>query len=380
MERKTSLINIFQMTFIIAAIFISAGICCGAETDTLDQAAQEYNKWKAMGKSAADQSFAAMKKAGAKPQKGDTIVLTNAGYAEVNGASTQGALDGLTEKTGASRGANTLVEIHSSPWTKLWFAVYDKASGLCAYLEVNPSAAGESTNDKISGLKSVFDIQALERVNFDYLNTHADEFKVKFDQKVFGGNEFRVIGILNAISQGVPSYAVRAFEFHDHYCPGVTSGIMMATYLKRHFPPASGSDYFVQAIQPWCKEDALMVLLNATPGKGGYGVSYPSNSDKERLLPEAKNASTVVYRKTSDGKRWEGVVLAFKWAAETQCPETGNGVVDKVCSDLWYLKRMGNPEEFVSVVKSIELPEGVSPKDWAAPGVNVMEKLGLVHE
>jgi len=359
----------------ISAIIIflmAATICYGLE------AGQDYDKWKAIGKTAVDNAFVAMKKAGAKPQKGNIIVLTNAGYAEVNGTSTQGALDGLTDVSGASRGSNTLSEIHSTPWTKLWFAIYDKTSGLCAYLEVNPSAMVESADGKKTGLPGVFDVQALEQVNFDHLRSHTDEYKTKFDKKVFGGNEFRVIAIVNAIAEGAPSYVVRAFEFHDHYCPGVTSGIIMAGYLKKNFPPISGSDYFVQAIQPWCKEDALMVLLNTTPGKGAYSVNYPTDADKERLLPEAKDASTIVYRKKKDPKNWEGIVLAFK-DADTQCPETGNGVVDKVCDDLWYLKRIGKPEEFVNVVKSFELPEGVLPKEWAAPGVNYMEKIGLIR-
>lgn len=52
-----------------------------------------------------------MKKAGAVPEKGNLIAMTNAGYAEVNGSSTQGALDGLARVTGASSGRNTLVEI-----------------------------------------------------------------------------------------------------------------------------------------------------------------------------------------------------------------------------------------------------------------------------
>jgi len=360
--------KIHKILLAITTFFITAVVCHGTETIPGESAVTGYHKWKTIGRSSADNAFSAMKKAGAKPQKGDIIVLTNAGYAEVNGGATQGALDGLAEVTGAVRGNNTLVEIHSSPWTKLWFAVYDKRSGLCSYMESSLSGDG------------AFDVQALEKIDFAHLSSHAEQYKTKFDKKVFGGNEFRIVSIVNAVVEGAPSYAVRAFEFHDHYCPGVTSGIMMAGYLKKNFPPVSGSDYFVQAIQPWCKEDALMVLLNATPGKGGYSVNYPTDADLERLLPEVKDASTVVYRKKKDGKIWEGIVIAFKWAEDTQCPETGNGIVDKVCTDLWYLKRIEHPEEFITVVKSFELPEGVSPKDWAAPGVNYMEKLGLLSK
>lgn len=343
-------------------------IGCRPVADSENGADQDYNKWRSIGASAADNAFTAMKKAGADPQKGDIIILTNAGYAEVNGMSTQGALDGLTEITGAARGNNTLVEIHSSPWTKLWFALYDKKSGLCSYMEVAEKASSAGKFSK----------ESIERIDFNYLSSHADEYKAKFNNKVFGGNEFRIISIVNAIIEGAPSYAVRTFEFHDHFCPGVTSGIMMASWLKSNFPPVSGSNYFVQAIQPWCKEDALMVLLNTTPGKKSYSIAYPTDADLERLLPDAKDASTVVYRKKKDSENWEGIVLAFNWTSDTQCPETGNGIVDKVCQDLWYLERMERSEEFITVIKSFDLPEGVSPKDWAAPGVDYMKKIGLV--
>jgi formylmethanofuran dehydrogenase subunit E-like metal-binding protein len=39
---------------------------------------------------------------------------------------------------------------------------------------------------------------------------------------------------------------------------------------------------FVQGIQPWCKDDALMIMLNTTPGKTGYAVTckgFPSGSE-----------------------------------------------------------------------------------------------------
>jgi formylmethanofuran dehydrogenase subunit E-like metal-binding protein len=356
-----------------AILLVVLAIICGPETASGGEAASVYGQWKALGASAAENALAAMEKAGAAPRKGNVIVLTNAGYAEVGGASTQGALDGLTETTGASRGSNTLIEIHSAAWTKLWFALYDKVSGLCSYMEVIDAGTGNAP------ASNPFETVSLERIDFEYLSSHADEYKVKFNNKVFGGNEFRIISIVNAVAKGAPAYAIRAFEFHDHYCPGVTSGIMMAGWLKKHFPPESGSDYFVQAIQPWCKEDALMVLLNTTPGKRSYSVAYPTDADLERLKPEAKDASTVVYRKKKNSENWEGIVLAFEWEADTQCPETGNGIVDKVCQDLWYLKHIGSPEKYVRSIKTFDLPAGVSPKDWAAPGVDCMAKIGLVR-
>ncbi len=334
-------------------------------------AASVYDSWSAIGKVAAERALGMIKRAGATPAKGNLVVITNAGYAEVKGSSTQAALDGLSDAAGASRGRNTLVEVHSSPWSPLWFAVYDKASGNCAYLEVNPDVA-ELSKDA----SNLFKVSAIEKIDAERLYKNADDYKAIFKEKIFGGNEFRIITIANAVSKGAPNAVVRAFEFHDHYCPGVTSGVMMANYLKKNFP-AGDSGYFVHSVDPWCKEDALITLLNATPGKKGYAVSYPSDEDKKDLTEDGKKASTIVYRQNNETGIWEGMVLAFDWSAETGCEQTGNMAVDKLCADMWYLDRLDRPEDFVKVLKTFEMPKDVSPRDWARPGVDPLEKLGM---
>jgi formylmethanofuran dehydrogenase subunit E-like metal-binding protein len=59
------------------------------------------------------------------PDTRQLVALSNAGYAEIDGEGTMAALDGLSEVTRASRGAGTLLEIHSAARVPLWFAVYD---------------------------------------------------------------------------------------------------------------------------------------------------------------------------------------------------------------------------------------------------------------
>lgn len=73
------------------------------------------------------------------------------------------------------------------------------------------------------------------------------------------------------------------------------------------------------------------------------------------------------------------MVLGFEWAG-TSCPKTGNGIIDKLCDDLWYLERMEKPEDFVKVIKAFELPDGISPRDWARPGLNPLKMLGFIKE
>ncbi len=330
-----------------------------------------YDIWKSVGSIAVSESVKNMFANGTVPHFGDLIIMSNAGYAEFSGLSTQAVLDGLSDATGASRGKMNLLEIHSAPNVPLWMAVYDKKSGLCSYLQVNPAP---------TGMEDLFSINTVEKINAEHLYANAAEYSAKFGNRIFGGNEFAIVTIMNAAAEGAPTYAARSFEFHDHYCPGITSGILMVNYLKKYFPLSSGGSYFVQGVQVWCKEDALMVLLNATPGKSGYAVLYSTAADREAWKAEAKDAANIIYRYDSATKKWDGVVLGFTFATDTGCPNyDNNGTITKLCSDLWYLERLDQPEMFVKEILRFDLPEGVAPKDWAKPGVDPMKELGLVQ-
>ncbi len=356
----TPMKNTILIITIVTFIFAMYGICLGAENSP------QYDKWAATGKMAAEKAIALISKTASKPEKENLIVLTNAGYSEPGGDATQGALDGLVSVTAAGRGRNTLVEIHSDPWTPLWFAVFDKGSGYCTYLEINNKVHDTAAEDFFINI-------SVERIDADYLYDHAKEYNDKFDKKIFGGNEFRILTIANAISEGAPSYVVRSFEFHDHYCPGVNSGILMANYLKKNFPP-DDKGYFIQSVTPWCKEDALQVMLNVTAGKKSYSLYHPSDSDIAARKSEFKDVSTIAYRHNKKSNQWEGIALSFVWA-DTKLPSTGNGLIDKVRDALWYLDYLDKPEDFVKVIKSFELPEDVTPEEWARPGVDPMEKI-----
>lgn len=374
---RTKMIRIKSYFFGVFAILILAPGIGGleAKAGAKSSPVSTETRWDAIGRYAAETALHLIEKAASKPSKGNMVVMTNAGYAEVNGSSTQGALDGLASLTGASRGKNTLIEVNSSSWTPLWFAVFDKQSGYCAYLEPNPAEVAKLTEESRNFSPALFLISAAERIDAEYLYKHASEYNAKFKSRIFGGNEFRVISIANGVAAGAPEYVVRAFEVHNHYCPGVTSGILMAQYVKTHFPsPKSG--YFVQALDPYCKEDALMVLLNVSPATKSYAVIYPTDSDKKSMVLEAQNASTIVYRKDGETGRWRGLVLGFEFGS-TSCPKTGNEIVDKVCADLWYLKRIGKPEDFVKVIKEFDLPAGVSPEDLTRPHANPLKAIGL---
>lgn len=361
--------SVWVISLIVLTIGLS-GFSSSSEVLATTQKDSMYNFWKEVGMIAGVESILNMNAKGVVPDFDDLIVMSNAGYAEVLGYPTQAASDGISAATGASRGNFSLLEIHSAPNAPLWFAIYDKASGLCSYLQVNPSA---------TQMSELYSINVIDTINAEHLYANAAEYTEKFNKGLFGGNEFRIVTIMNAMAKGAPAYAARAFEFHDHYCPGITSGILMVNYLKKNFPIASGGSYFVQGIQPWCKEDAMMVLLNATPGKSGYATVYANAADIATWKTEAKDTSSIIYRYNATTKKWDGLVMGFVFA-DTGCPNyDNNGTITKLCMDLWYLDRMNQPESFVKEIMRFNLPEGLTPKDWARPGVDPMNKLGLVQ-
>jgi formylmethanofuran dehydrogenase subunit E-like metal-binding protein len=323
----------------------------------------EYAYWNEKGVQAAFQAVRMLREQYPQFNNDNSLVLTNAGYAEVQGQSTMGALDGVSSVLKVSRGKHNLVEIHSAPSAALWFAVYDKASGLCAYLQVDPNAVQLEKMGR--GVQtSLFDTAVVEQINAEHIFENAALYAQKFDNKIFKGNEFRIVTITNALAVGVSTRTARTFEFHDHYCPGVTSGILMANYIDKFIP---GGRYFIQGVQPWCKEDALLVILNTTPGKKNYAVSYANEQDIAGWPDWAKNASTIVYSYNGATEIWSGYVLAYTWG-DAGCPDYKHGTIDRLCTDLWYLDKMDQPENFVSVVRQFALPPDVSPQDYARPG------------
>ena len=374
-QRKTTSMTLVA-TLLAALFLITSAMIAPGTADACHQQ-DGYHFWKTVGSRAAVKVMWMMRKQGIRVHGGDCIVLSNAGYAEVNASATTGALDGLSFFLGASRGDHSLVEIQSAPEAALWFAVYHRKSGYCAYLQIDPDAIGKPGNGHVFGKKPLFAVTALERVNADHLFQNAEIYAEKFNSKVFGGNEFRIVTIANAIAAGAPTAAVRAFEFHDHYCPGVTSGIMMALYVKAFYPLAPGGSYFVQTVQPWCKEDALLVLLNATPGKKKYAITYPTEEDIASWPEHLRDAATIVYRKDPATGSWDGMVLGYK-GGDTGCPDYGHSVMNKLCSDLWYLANMDHPEEFIHVLYEFELPDGVNPLEYARPGVDPIKAIGLL--
>ncbi|NLI82593.1 MAG: hypothetical protein GX443_13035 [Deltaproteobacteria bacterium] len=331
------------------------------------------------------------------PHPQDAVVLTNAGYAVVEGLTTEPCLDGLRQWEGATAGKRSLLEVHSARNSALWFFFFNRRTGQGVYYELK----GQNISWIIGWLEyfrapwirriiaalptdQLFGEPAYEEnILAEHLlanQANKDAWNDKVAAKVFGGREFAIVTIANGIAHGTPYDLIKSVQFHDHYCPGVTSGYLLANYLEKNFPLlVPGSAYFVLSIPPWCKDDALQILLNTTPGKSGYAVFYLSAADKGNLREEAKDLAGVFFRKNQSGK-WEGVVLGFSFAKieEMGGPTTAQGYAweSRLAMDLWLLDYLDQPELFINVIKTFELQQG-APSDWARVGVDPLDAAHL---
>lgn len=344
----------------------------------------EYRFWRLLAEQAAREAFKYLER------RGDLLVLTNAGYVTVGGSSAAPCLDGLIAATGCSPGRGNLLEVHTADSKPLWFFFFEKKSGQGVFVEVDGAkaagfvASGSDPNAVDSNPAQFFKKVVAENVSAEKLLANPGDWNQKVQMKVFSGLEFNIVAIANLAVKGAPPGLVKAALFHDHLCPGVTSGYLLANYLKKEFPLRSPDEsYYVLAVPPWCKDDALQVVLNTTPGKSGMSVIPVNAAARENLKPEAKNLAGIYFRYDSKAKKGDGVVLAFDFAKAQSLSgidmNKGFPWESRLKSDLWYLDYLDKPELFINVIKKFELKPGEVPDDYAQPGANPLARLDLLQ-
>ncbi len=153
-------------------------------------------------------------------------------------------------------------------------------------------------------------------------------------------------------AQGAPYDFLKAAELHNHICPGLTSGYLLAHFILEHYPLAPEERYTIVSSPVWCKEDALQVILDCTPGKKGLVVKSLSKAQKEKIsVPNPAGFLLIWNTKTKTGK---GAALSFDFKEfKALYPEN----TPKAASLLSTIPHLKTPERFVSVAREFTLDE-----------------------
>ncbi len=300
-----------------------------------------------------------------KFEKGDqnVLILTNAGHAIVDGQTTQAAIKGLTAESGNSVGDSNLFQVLRPYWKPVWFYFFDKATGEAVFLQADSQALNKSS-EEFAALQDdqVFSKVSKANVDMDYLLNHTDEGNATF-KGAFNGNEFSLVGMSNVWARTDAFDFLQATAFHDHLCPGVTSGYMLAKFVENKMPITniSTESYKVIACPNWCKDDLLQMRWDATPGKSGMFVMALTDTEKKALNAKYNQSDVAgIYIRWNDtAKEGDALVLAFNWTRARELDGTasykGPSWAPKLIEDIRLMEYWNQPELVVSVIKEFKV-------------------------
>ncbi len=287
-------------------------------------------------------------------------VLTDAGYVKVNGETTQGCIATLRTETGCSVGDGNLLTIHRAVNKPLWFVIFDNATKDCVYAVYTNGAFNATT------------------VNIDGENaTTSDGWNAMKD--ALGADAFTIVTIANACGYGAPYDFLKCVEFHNHFCPGVTSGYMLADYLLEEYPLGAGEKYVVISCPIWCKDDALQVMLDTTVGKRGiFAKNMPEHDN-------IKNAAGIYIIWNGTLGSGTGHVLSFDFdrarnvSNVTESDFETYPMASRIKMDWGMMPYLNQPETFISTIYTFNVTSDMLNRLELA-GVDPYVEIGLADD
>ena len=310
---------------------------------------------------AARASDIAMDKISFEKNDPNVLAMTNGGYAIVGKKTTEKSIDGVMARTGCTIGKANLLIIHRAKWKSLWFVFFNKKTGMGVYLEVNRSVLDQNI-DEFQNLPDETLFTTIETADFKGENLPE-----------FNGNK-GVIAIARLWATGVPYDFLQAIQFHNHFCPGITSGYLIIKYLDKYLPiQEPGETYSIIACPPWCKDDAFQVIFDTTTGKKGLSAVHMTRGQIQQL---PGGIAGIFIRWNSKAKKGHGLVLTFNWSKKLKIP-AGTPKSERA---MIMMKYVDNPEVFISTLKEFEVSSEEELNKLKIAGVNPYEELGLLRK
>ncbi len=322
----------------------------------------------------ADSIDAAMEELGVEKGDPNLCVLTDATYVKVEGQTTEEYVDIIQEETGCSIGKGNLLLFHRPITYPLKIALFDKATKDCVVLTHKD---GTTTSVKI---------------NIDGDKATDPEYWKKLEEALGQSDAFSIVTIANSWAKGVPYDFLNACEFHNHLCPGITSGYFIAGYIQKNYPLQKGEKYIWIACPPWCKDDVIQMLFDLTPGKRSCFVKELSVEQKTALRTNAGDVAGILVIWNDKESKGKGVVFRFDWIKACEVsdvkrsdfkPEGGksNPVfwTTRVKCNWGLMPYLDQPEMLINVAKEFEVtPEMLVKFEMA--GVNPYVEIGMLEE
>jgi formylmethanofuran dehydrogenase subunit E-like metal-binding protein len=261
-------------------------------------------------------------------KKGDArlCMMTDATYVRVNGKTSEPYVDVIQEETGCTVGKGNLLFFHRPMNYPLKIAMFRKDTKECVVIG--------------------YDGKQMQTQKYDLgLDGISKEGFWKQVGSPLAPDAFTIATFGHAWALDAPQDFLKCAEFHNHLCAGIASGYMIARFVMSKYPLQEGERYTWVASPVFCKDDAIQVLLDVTPGKKTLYVEGLTESQKENLKFENTAGVLAVWNKKES--KGNGVVLEFNWEKARRKDK-----LQMIFGMLPYLER---PDEFVRVVKEFEV-------------------------
>ena len=214
------------------------------------------------------------------------------------------------------------------------------------------------------------------------LTDASEKFNSDIKKGMFGGNLFRITGISNAwLHPSFDNEIFRAMMLHNHFCPGLGSGCLIARYAEKMLPLEEKESYVVISCPNWCKEDAFIEFYDSTPGKRGLVVKELDPAQKKAYDARYKGIAGIIIKWNGKKKAGSGMVVGFDFSAVTdkkcdEISEKGLGTVSKLYKDKLIMDSMNTPEKYVRTIKKFRVSKNSCSRLKQA-GVNPLKELGI---
>jgi formylmethanofuran dehydrogenase subunit E-like metal-binding protein len=286
----------------------------------------------------------------------DLLVLTNAPYVKVNGACALPYLEQVQKVTGCSVGKGNLLFFQRSQNHPLRMMLFKKSTG----------------DAVIISLKDQKPIT--ENLNLSAQTISEPSFWKTSGALTAGRDMFTLATIANMWAKGAPYDFLKSAELHNHICPGVTSGYLLAHYILNRYPLQKDERYTIVACPVWCKEDAFQVVLDCTPGKKNMVVKPLSKKQQEEI--SVKNPAGMVLIWDAKNKIGKGVVLSFDFdRLRSLAPKNASKAVMVLAASNY----LDKPDQFVSEAARFELNQALY-EDIVNAGTNPYAVVGLLRK
>ena len=263
------------------------------------------------------------------------LVLTNATAVITDEKSSLPILEQVQETTGAMVGKGNLLFFQRPQNAPLRIMLLKKSDRYAVIISADHSK------------------WAVDTLNFSPQTVSDPNFWQSAKEKYAASKDLFTLATLgNAWAEGAPYDFLKSAELHNHICPGLTSGYLMAHFILDHYPLEKGQRYTIISSPVWCKEDAFQVVMDQTPGKRGLVVKPLSKGQKEKIsIPNPAGMVLIWDKKQKKGK---GVALSFDFnTLKGLYPKN----TPKAASILYTAQYLSSPDKFVSAAKEFNLDE-----------------------